>query len=183
MHDIRTIRDDPEAFDAALARRGAPPAAAALVADDQRRRALATELQTALARRNEASKAIGAAKARKAEDEAAALMAEVAALKDRLPALEAEEKAAGEALTAALAALPNLPAADVPDGADEAGNVVGVVTSGGFSPSLGKPIAMGFAPPALADVGTRLKVIVRGKAQAAEVAAMPFVPHRYVRKL
>ncbi|WP_414900125.1 serine--tRNA ligase [Sphingomonas flavalba] len=123
MHDIRTIRDDPEAFDAALARRGAPPAAAALVADDQRRRALATELQTALARRNEASKAIGAAKARKAEDEAAALMAEVAALKERLPALEAEEKAAGEALTAALAALPNLPAADVPDGADEDGNV------------------------------------------------------------
>ncbi|WP_136163134.1 serine--tRNA ligase [Sphingomonas flavalba] len=123
MHDIRTIRDDPEAFDAALARRGAPPAAAALVADDQRRRALATELQTALARRNEASKAIGAAKARKAEDEAAALMAEVAALKERLPALEAEEKAAGDALTAALAALPNLPAADVPDGADEDDNV------------------------------------------------------------
>ena len=58
-----------------------------------------------------------------------------------------------------------------------------VVTSGGFSPSLGKPIAMGFVPPALAEAGAKLKVIVRGKAQAAEVTAMPFVPHRYVRKL
>ena len=82
-----------------------------------------------------------------------------------------------------LIVLEGAPAREGTQIADEAGNVVGVVTSGGFSPSLGKPIAMGFAPPALADVGTRLKVIVRGKAQAAEVAAMPFVPHRYVRKL
>ena len=82
-----------------------------------------------------------------------------------------------------LIVLEGAPAREGAQIADEAGNVVGVVTSGGFSPSLGKPIAMGFAPPALADVGTRLKVIVRGKAQAAEVAAMPFVPHRYVRKL
>ena len=67
--------------------------------------------------------------------------------------------------------------------ADEAGNVIGVVTSGGFSPSMGKPIGMGFVPPAHAAVGSKLKVIVRGKAQAAEVVAMPFVPHRYVRKL
>ena len=82
-----------------------------------------------------------------------------------------------------LIVLEGAPAREGAQIADEAGNVVGVVTSGGFSPSLGKPIAMGFAPPALADVGTCLKVIVRGKAQAAEVAAMPFVPHRYVRKL
>jgi aminomethyltransferase len=82
-----------------------------------------------------------------------------------------------------LIVLEGAPAREGAQIADEAGNVVGVVTSGGFSPSLGKPIAMGFAPPALAGVGTRLKVIVRGKAQAAEVAAMPFVPHRYVRKL
>ena len=61
--------------------------------------------------------------------------------------------------------------------------MIGVVTSGGFSPSLGKPIAMGFVPPAHAEPGSKLKVIVRGKAQAAEVVAMPFVPHRYVRKL
>jgi aminomethyltransferase len=63
------------------------------------------------------------------------------------------------------------------------GVVVGRVTSGGFSPSLGHPIAMGFVPPALAAVGTALTVIVRGKAQAAQVVAMPFVPHRYVRKI
>jgi len=82
-----------------------------------------------------------------------------------------------------LVVLEGAPAREGAQIADEAGEVVGVVTSGGFSPSLGKPIAMGFVPPALAGVGTRLKVIVRGKAQAAEVAAMPFVPHRYVRKL
>jgi aminomethyltransferase len=61
--------------------------------------------------------------------------------------------------------------------------VVGVVTSGGFAPSLSCPIAMGFVPPALAQPGQKLKVIVRGKHQSAEVVRMPFVPHRYVRKL
>jgi aminomethyltransferase len=66
--------------------------------------------------------------------------------------------------------------------ADGAGRPIGVITSGGFSPSLGYAIAMGFVPPAFATVGTRLNVVVRGKAQAAEVVAMPFVPHRYVRK-
>ncbi len=64
---------------------------------------------------------------------------------------------------------------------DASGAVVGCVTSGGFSPSLSAPIAMGFAPPALAAPGTALGVIVRGKVQAAEVVALPFVPHRYVR--
>lgn len=82
-----------------------------------------------------------------------------------------------------LVVLEGAPAREGAEIADEAGNVIGVVTSGGFSPSLGKPIAMGFVPPAQAEVGARLKVIVRGKAQAAEVVAMPFVPHRYVRKL
>ncbi|MDO9222599.1 MAG: glycine cleavage T C-terminal barrel domain-containing protein, partial [Caulobacter sp.] len=67
--------------------------------------------------------------------------------------------------------------------ADINGKVVGVVTSGGFAPSLGSPIAMGFVPPALSAVGTKLNVIVRGRAGAAEVVAMPFVPHRYVRKV
>jgi aminomethyltransferase len=63
------------------------------------------------------------------------------------------------------------------------GAAVGKVTSGGFAPSLGAPIAMGFVPPALAEPGTRLGVVVRGKTQGAEVTAMPFVPHRYVRNL
>src|ERR1700712_4191666 len=91
MHDIRLIRDNPAAFDAALARRGVAPVADALVAVGERRRALIPEAQAGQARRNEASKAIGAAKAQKDEVTASALMAEVAALKERLPAIEAEE--------------------------------------------------------------------------------------------
>ena len=75
------------------------------------------------------------------------------------------------------------PAREGAEIADPNGKVVGVITSGGFAPSLGAPIAMGFVPPALAGLGTRLNVIVRGKAGAAEVVAMPFVPNRYVRKL
>ncbi|MCX7588167.1 glycine cleavage system aminomethyltransferase GcvT [Phenylobacterium sp. 58.2.17] len=82
-----------------------------------------------------------------------------------------------------LVVLEGAPAREGAEIADEAGNVIGVVTSGGFSPSMGKPIAMGFVPPAYAAAGSKLKVIVRGKAQTAEVTAMPFVPHRYVRKL
>ena len=65
---------------------------------------------------------------------------------------------------------------------DEAGEAVGVVTSGGFSPSLGRAIALGFVPPDLSKPGTRLQVSVRGRAQPATVADLPFVPHRYVRK-
>lgn len=64
---------------------------------------------------------------------------------------------------------------------DAAGAAVGVVTSGGFSPTLGAPIAMGFVPPVLAEPGTRLQVEVRGRRQPAEVTPMPFVPHRYHR--
>ena len=82
-----------------------------------------------------------------------------------------------------LVVLEGAPAREGAEIADEAGNVIGVVTSGGFSPSMGKPIAMGFVPPVYAAAGSKLKVIVRGKAQTAEVTAMPFVPHRYVRKL
>ena len=103
MHDIRLIRDDPTAFDAALGRRGGAPASAALIALDERRRAITTELQAAQARRNEASKAIGQAKARKDESAASALMAEVAALKEKMPALEAEGGELDSALNAALA--------------------------------------------------------------------------------
>jgi aminomethyltransferase len=65
---------------------------------------------------------------------------------------------------------------------DEAGAVIGKVTSGGFSPSLGRAIALGFVPPASAAPGTSLKVSVRGRSQAAEVTPTPFVPHRYFRK-
>jgi seryl-tRNA synthetase len=94
-----------------------------LIAADAARRALATRMQDGQARRNEASKAIGAAMARGDHETAAALKAEVAALKDTLPALEAEERVVSEAMAEALAALPNLPAPGVPDGEDEAANV------------------------------------------------------------
>ncbi|MDB5441063.1 MAG: glycine cleavage system aminomethyltransferase GcvT [Caulobacteraceae bacterium] len=65
---------------------------------------------------------------------------------------------------------------------DADGKAVGVVTSGGFSPSLGRPIALAFAPPGLKAPGTRLQVVVRGRAQPATVASLPFVPHRYARR-
>ncbi len=82
-----------------------------------------------------------------------------------------------------LKVLEGAPAREGADIADLTGAVVGVVTSGGFSPTLSAPIAMGFVPPAFAFPGTQLTVIVRGKSQPAEVVKMPFVPHRYVRKL
>ena len=124
MHDIRFIRDNPAAFDGGLARRGLEPLSAQLVTLDEERRALITEVQAGLARRNEASRAIGAAKAAKDETGAAALMGEVADLKERLPAIEAREAALGEELTGKLATIPNLPLADVPEGADEDDNAL-----------------------------------------------------------
>jgi seryl-tRNA synthetase len=123
MHDIRLIRDDPQAFDAALARRGAEPAAEILVELDAKRRAVTTRMQEAQNRRNEASKAIGQAMAQGDRDRAEALKAEVAELKKALPALEEEDRALSAELNDALARLPNLPADDVPDGADESDNV------------------------------------------------------------
>jgi aminomethyltransferase len=82
-----------------------------------------------------------------------------------------------------LKVLQGAPAREGAEIADEVGTVIGVVTSGGFAPSLSAPIAMGFVPPQFAEPGVKLNVIVRGKSQAAEVVKMPFVPHRYVRKL
>ena len=123
MHDIRLIRDDPESFDAALARRGNEPVAARLLAADEERRALATQLQEAQSRRNEASKAIGKAMASGNTGEAEALKAEVATLKSTMPQIEERERAAAAALQDALAIIPNLPLADVPQGADETENV------------------------------------------------------------
>lgn len=123
MHDIRLIRDDPAAFDAGLARRGLEPLSATILVADASLRALQTEIQGSLARRNEASKAIGQAMASGDKDGAEALKAEVAALKTALPERESGERDQMAALHDTLAALPNLPAADVPDGLDEEGNV------------------------------------------------------------
>ncbi|QUL36682.1 serine--tRNA ligase [Erythrobacter sp. JK5] len=123
MHDIRMIRDDPDGFDAALARRGAEPVAQAILALDEQRRAVTTRLQDAQSRRNEASRAIGQAMGQGDTEKAETLKAEVAQIKADMPALEDEERALGEQLEGALAIIPNLLAADVPEGADESGNV------------------------------------------------------------
>ena len=123
MHDLKYIRENPEAFDAALMRRGAAAVSSEVLALDTKRRVVQTELQNALARRNDASKAIGAAKSKGDEETATQLMAEMAALKERLPTMEEEERWLGIELDALLPCLPNLPADDVPSGADENDNV------------------------------------------------------------
>jgi seryl-tRNA synthetase len=122
MHDIRFIRENPEAFDAALARKGLEPQSATLASLDEARRALTTRQQEVQARRNDLSKQVGQAKAARDEDRAQALMAEVASLKAELETLTQSQGASDEALRDALAALPNLPAPDVPDGTDESDN-------------------------------------------------------------
>jgi aminomethyltransferase len=95
----------------------------------------------------------------------------------------AEREGAPTRIRVGLRVLEGAPAREGAPIADVNGAEIGVVTSGGFSPSLSAPIAMGFVPPAFAEPGTALKVLVRGKPQAAEVTALPFVPHRYVRNV
>ncbi|MGA0715329.1 MAG: serine--tRNA ligase [Gemmobacter sp.] len=123
MHDIRTIRDNPDAFDAALARRGIAPLAAGLLARDAARRARILAAETAQADQNRASREAGAAKA--AGDTAAfeALRTLVAEKKAEIARLTAEAEAEDAGLRAELMTIPNLPRADVPDGADEGGNL------------------------------------------------------------
>ena len=123
MHDIKWIRENPEAFDAALRRRGVGPLSPSLLAIDEKRREAILAAEQAQARRNAASKEIGDAKKAKDEARAAELMDEVGKLKTTLPQLEAAAKAKDEELQEALAAIPNLPLDDVPDGVDEHGNV------------------------------------------------------------
>src|SRR5579864_1110070 len=114
MLDIKWIRDHPAAFDRALARRGLPAEAAKLIEIDERRRAAIGKAEAAQARRNAASKEIGAAKKSNEEEAAQKLFAEVAALKSAIPALEAEEKKLSQELEDALAQIPNLPLEEVP---------------------------------------------------------------------
>jgi len=123
MYDIKWIRENADTFDRGLKRRGLEPLSAKLLALDEKRRAAITKSEVAQARRNAASKEIGAAKAKKDEALAAKLMAEVAELKTTMPALEAEQKTLGDQLDKELAQIPNLPLDEVPDGADEHGNV------------------------------------------------------------
>jgi seryl-tRNA synthetase len=123
MHDIKAIRDNPKAFEAAWSAKGRSGAANEAVKLDAQLRAAQTTLQEAQAKRNESSKLIGQAKAKKDEAEAARLMAEVEALKGVMTSAAEDEALVGCQLRDLLAALPNIPAPDVPAGEDEAGNV------------------------------------------------------------
>jgi seryl-tRNA synthetase len=173
MHDIKSIRDNPQAFDAALKRRGLEPLSAALLAIDERRRAAIMASEQAQARRNSASKEIGDAKKAKDEARAARLMAEVAELKTTMPQLEAAAKTADEELATVLAAIPNLPRDDVPDGVDEHGNVqrhvFGAVRNYAFTPKPHDDLggALGFMDfEAAAKLsGARFVVLKKGLAR------------------
>ena len=123
MHDIKSIRDNSKAFDAALKRRGLEPLSASLLAIDEKRRAAILKSEQMQARRNAASKEIGDAKKAKDDARASALMAEVAELKTTMPQLELAAKTADDELGRELAAIPNLPLDEVPEGVDEHGNV------------------------------------------------------------
>ena len=142
MHDIKAIRDDPYPFVRGLQRRGIAGAQAIsddLLKKDKALRDLLTRLQNAQARRNEASKLIGQAKAKKDQAGAAALMAEVAGLKDIIQQGEGEERALEKNLHDTLSVIPNLPTDDVPDGADESANVPVAVRAFGTPPPVNNP--------------------------------------------
>ena len=148
MHDIRLIRENPEAFDAALARRGVAAQSGSILALDMARRAVATKMQDVQNHRNEASKAIGAAMGRGDATGAEALKAEVAKLKNVLPTIEQEDRELTAAQQDALASLPNLPDPEVPDGVDETQNVE--------VSRWGTPRQFSFTPLEHADLGPAL---------------------------
>jgi seryl-tRNA synthetase len=173
MHDIKSIRDNPAAFDAALKRRGLEPMSALLLAIDEKRRAAILKSEQAQARRNSASKEIGEAKKARDDARAAALMAEVAELKTTMPQLELAARAADEELARELAAIPNLPLDEVPDGVDEHGNVqrhiFGTVRNYAFAPKSHDDLggALGFMDfEAAAKLsGARFVVLKKGLAR------------------
>jgi seryl-tRNA synthetase len=173
MHDIKWIRDNPAAFDRALARRGLPAEAGRLIAIDERRRTAIGKAEAAQARRNAASKEIGAAKKSNEEETAQRLLAEVAELKAAIPALEAEERKLCKELDDALAQIPNLPLDTVPDGRDETGNVehhhFGARRNYGFDPKqhfdLGEALGQMDFETAAKLSGARFVVLKSGLAR------------------
>jgi len=182
MIDLRWIRENPDALDAGLRKRAAQPMAAALLDLDTRRRAVQTELQKVQARRNEASREIGKAKASGDETTAAGLMAEVADLKIKLGELEERDRALGTDLDAHLAGLPNMPFDDVPEGADEDANVelrrVGEPRSFNFEPKqhfeLGEALGLMDFEAASRLSGARF-VVLRGALARLERALYNFM--------
>src|SRR3954466_3632574 len=173
MHDIKWIRENPAAFDAGLKRRGLEPMSGILLAIDEARRAAILKSEQAQARRNAASKEIGEAKKARDDARAAKLMAEVAELKTTMPELELAAKSADDELATSLAAIPNLPADDVPDGLDEHGNVqhhvFGDKRSYGFTPKahdeLGEALGLMDFETAAKLSGARFVVLKKGLAR------------------
>ena len=173
MHDIRFIRENPEAFDRGLTRRGLAPQADGLIALDEKRRIAIQAAEAAQARRNAASKEIGEAKKAKDEERAKGLLAEVAALKESIPALEGAEKKATDDLNAVLAEIPNLPLDEVPDGKDSEDNVerhrFGAKREYSFTPKqhfeLGEVLAQMDFETAAKLSGARFVVLKKGLAR------------------
>ncbi len=148
MFDLKFIREHPDAFDAALARRGEEAQSASILSMDEQHRSILTEAQNAQARRNEASKMIGRAKGQGNEEEAQALMAEVSELKGKIAELEEQERGVGEKLNTLLMSLPNAVYDDVPDGDDEDANAE--------VRTWGEPRQFNFEPKEHYDLGETL---------------------------
>jgi seryl-tRNA synthetase len=180
MFDVKWIRDNPEAFDRGRARRNLPPLSAEIIALDARRRAAQTSWQEMQARRNELSKQIGQLKS-KGQD-ASAVMAEVAGLKDKMADAETAEQAAARELEDILASIPNLPADDVPEGRDEKSNreerVVGGKPNFAFTPKQHFEIGEGLGLMSFEDAaklsGARF-VVLKGMLARLERAIAQFM--------
>ena len=180
MLDLKWIRENPEALDAALARRKAEPLSAAILEQDEKHRALQTELQTAQARRNEAAKEIGKAKA--AGEEADALIKEVLELKSSVQHMEGQERELAAEMEILLAGIPNILKDDVPDGEDEDQNVeirkFGDIPSFDFDPKehyeLGTALGMMDFETAAKLSGSRF-VVTSGKIARLERALAAFM--------
>lgn len=182
MFDIKWIRDNPDAFDAGLAKRGVGPQAADLIAKDEARRAHVGALQEAQTKRNASSKEIGKAKGSGDEARAAELMAEVAELKAFIQGGEETERTLTAALNEALAGIPNLPFDDVPVGKDEADNVearqVGDMPTFDFKPKehfeLGEALGLMDFDAAARMSGARF-VVLKGPLARLERAIAMFM--------
>ena len=148
MHDIKAIRDNPQAFDDGLARRGLAPISASLLALDEQKRDTMQKLQDVQSRRNVLSKEIGMAMGKKDVALADKLKAEVAGLKDVIAQGEEQERLQTKALNDALAVIPNIPLSSVPDGKNEHDNVE--VRKWGQKPGLN------FEPQQHFDIGEGL---------------------------
>jgi seryl-tRNA synthetase len=151
MHDIKAIRDNPEAFDAGLARRGLSAMSPLLMDIDRHKRDVQNKLQDLLSRRNTLSKDVGEAMKKGEKEKAEAIKSEVAGLKDALAANEDLERQLTAKLNDALAAIPNIPYDEVPDGTDEHGNVE--------VRRWGNPPGHNFEPRQHFDVGETLKMM------------------------